>query len=207
MAVVGHPFCRRWADFSGTRAVWVGMVAPFLAVAVAYRKNFQKHLAKKFLWPFIIIFILFAASPFINQGLSYLRVERFKENFWSRAESIYNLNETSNQGRIAMWESSAQFFLTHPWGVGFGNFLVSFSPRKTARVTTSWPTQINARYNLPAKYVSAHSLYLQVLVETGLVGFIFFMAFWWCLLRYFWHFIKHYGKTGLFGLFCRLRPC
>ena len=54
---------------SGTRAVWVGMIAPFLAVAAAYRKNFQKHLAEKFLWPFIIIFVLFALSPLINQGL------------------------------------------------------------------------------------------------------------------------------------------
>lgn len=180
---------------SGTRAVWVGMVAPFLAVAVAYRKNYQKHLATKFLWPFVIIFALFAASPLFNEGLSYLQVRGFQENFLVRAESIYNLNETSNQGRIAMWESSAQFFLTHPWGVGLGNFLVSFSPRQNGESYDQLADAINARYNLPAKYVSAHSLYLQILVETGLVGFIFFMAFWWCLLRYFWHFIKHYRDT------------
>ena len=41
---------------SGTRAVWVGMVAPFGVIAVSYFTGFQKHLSKKFLWPFAIIF-------------------------------------------------------------------------------------------------------------------------------------------------------
>jgi O-antigen ligase len=186
---------------SGTRAVWVGMIAPFLAVVAAYYKNFQKHLAKKFLWPFIIIFILFAVSPFINQGLSYLRVAKFQENFLSRAESIYNLNETSNQGRIAMWKNSGKYFLTHPWGVGFNNFLVSFSGGIKGRSYDQVSAEINARYNLPAKYVSAHSLYLQVLVETGIVGFGLFIAFWVCIIRYFWEFIKNYEKTEDFLIY------
>ncbi|HYV33716.1 MAG TPA: hypothetical protein VE973_02615, partial [Candidatus Limnocylindria bacterium] len=47
---------------SGTRAVWVGMAAPFLAVLVAYHQNYQKHLAKKFILPFILIFVFFALS-------------------------------------------------------------------------------------------------------------------------------------------------
>lgn len=186
---------------SGTRAVWVGMVVPFLAVAQAYSKNFQKHLATKFLWPFIIIFALFGASPIINQGLGYLRVEKFKENFLSRAESIYNLQETSNQGRIAMWESSTLYFLHHPWGIGLGNFLISFSPRQNNESYDQLSSQVNQRYNLPAKYVSAHSLYLQILVETGIIGFIIFAMFWIKLLKYFWHFIKHYEKTEDFLIY------
>lgn len=180
---------------SGTRAVWVGMVLPFLAVAAAYYKNFQKHLAKKFLWPFVIIFALFGLSPFINQGLAYLQVEKFHENFLLRAESIYNLNDSSNQGRIDAWANSAGFFLTHPWGVGFGNFLLSFDSNTAGKNYEEAASQINRRYNLPAKYVSAHSLYFQVLVETGLAGFLIFAAFWICVIKYFWHFVKHYEKT------------
>ena len=186
---------------SGTRAVWVGMVAPFLAVAVAYRKNFQKHLAEKYLWPFIIIFALFAASPLINQGLSYLHVENFQENFLMRAQSIYNINESSNQGRIAMWKSSAEFFITHPWGVGFGNFLLSINPPQNGESYSHLGDEINVRYNLPAKYVSAHSLYLQILVETGLAGFLLFMAFWFCVIKYLWKFIKNYEKTQDFLIY------
>jgi O-antigen ligase len=180
---------------SGTRAVWVGMIAPFLAVVAAYSRNFQKHLAKKYLWPFVIIFALFAASPLINQGLAYLQVQKFQENFLSRAQSIYNLNETSNQGRIQMWLSSARFGFAHPWGIGFGNFLVSLNPNNKSHNYQELANQVDKRYNLPAKDVSAHSLYLQILVETGIVGLAIFAAFWWVILRYFWRFIRHYKNT------------
>jgi O-antigen ligase len=186
---------------SGTRAAWAGMVAPFLAVAVAYRKNFQKHLAEKFLWPFIIIFILFALSPLINIGLNYLRVAQFKENFILRAESIYDINESSNQGRIAMWSNSLKYAVLHPWGVGFGNFLISFNPGSGGESYDQLANQINRRYNLPAKYVSAHSLYLQVLVETGLVGFLIFAGFWVCVIRYLWMFVKHHKNTRDFLIY------
>ncbi len=177
---------------SGTRAVWVGMIAPFGAVIIGYWKNIQKHLAKKYLWPFIIICILFIASPLINEGLSLIRVSVFKENFLARVESIYDFNNISNQGRIQMWENSAKFFVTHPLGVGFGNFIVSFNPGNGSESYAQLSQQIVARYNLPASDVSAHSLYFQVLVETGIIGFGFFVAFWVCVLRYFWKFIKNY---------------
>ena len=179
---------------SGTRAVWVGMVTPFLVVVVGYVYNIQKHLAKRFLLPFAIIFILFAASPLINKGLALLQVHVFKEDFLSRAESIYDFNETSNAGRIAMWKNSAGFFLTHPWGVGFGNFIISFNPNSESQSYSDLAQKINPRYNLPDKYVSAHSLYLQILVETGVVGFTLFAAIWVNMVHYFWKFIKNYSK-------------
>jgi len=186
---------------SGTRAVWVGMIVPFLAVAWAYRRNFQKHLAEKFLWPFIIIFALFAVSPLINKGLHFLRVESFKENFLSRAASIYDLNDTSNRGRIAIWEHSSFFALTHPLGMGFGNFMVSVDGFDGDKTYNEAAGQINERYNLPAKYVSAHSLYLQVLVETGILGFIVFMMFWGRVCWYFWRFVKHYHNKHDFLIY------
>ena len=180
---------------SGTRAVWVGMVLPFLVVIWGYYKNFQKHLARKFLWPFLIIFILFGLSPFINRGLAFLRVEKFQENFLLRAASIYDLNESSNQGRIAIWHNSIRYGALHPWGVGFGNFLISFHPEAQKQTYDDAAKTLNTRYNLPAKYVSAHSLYLQVFVEAGALGFAAFAAFWIAVLSYLWRFIHHYEKT------------
>lgn len=177
---------------SGTRAVWVGMLAPFAAIVIGYWRNIQKHLAKKYLWPFVIIFILFIISPIINKGLDLIRVEAFKENFLARFESIYDLNNSSNAGRIEMWKSSARYFAAHPLGIGFGNFIVSFNPGSDAKTYQQLATQIDKRYNLPASDVSAHSLYFQVLVETGIIGFGFFIAFWVCVIRYFWNFIKNY---------------
>ncbi len=177
---------------SGTRAVWVGMLAPFGAVLFGYFRNIQKHLAKKYLWPFVIIFILFIVSPLINQGLSLVRVGIFKENFLARVQSIYDFNNSSNQGRIEMWKNSSKYFITHPLGIGLGNFIISFNPGGKAKTYDQLAAQINTRYNLPAGNVSAHSLYLQVLVETGILGFGFFVAFWVSVLGYFWKFIKNY---------------
>lgn len=176
---------------SGTRAVWVGMLLPFFIVAWAYFKNFQKHLAKKFIIPFAIIFLLFAISPIINKGLGLLRVGIFRENFISRATSIYDLNDPSNAGRLKIWRESLAFGLRHPFGVGFGNFIVSLNP-DGKRNYNELAGEINERYNLPKKYVSAHSLYLQIFVETGLVGFGIFCWFWIFVVRYLWKFIKHY---------------
>lgn len=180
---------------SGTRAVWVGMALPFLAVVWARFKHFQSHLAWKFLLPFLIIFALFAASPLINRGLGYLRVEKFQENFLERAQSIYDVKETSNQGRLAMWQESSKFFLSHPFGVGFGNFIISITQNNTSKNYDDLANVKNERYNLPSKYVSAHSLYLQILVETGIFGFGLFLFFWVYVLRNFWLFIRNYKNN------------
>ncbi|MFI5205989.1 MAG: O-antigen ligase family protein, partial [Candidatus Paceibacterales bacterium] len=136
-----------------------------------------------------------------NQGLAYIQIEKFQENFLTRAESIYDLKEASNQGRIEMWINSAQFAATHPWGIGFGNFLVSFNPDSQAKTYDQLANQINTRYNLPAKDVSAHSLYLQVLVETGAVGFIIFIAFWVSVIRYLWEFVRYHKNTQDFLIY------
>ena len=179
---------------SGTRAVWVGMLVPFALVVWAYFRNFQRHLAKKFILPFIIILALFAASPLINRGLSYLRVSAFKENFLQRVQSIYDLNDVSNAGRLKIWKESLEFVVRHPLGVGLGNFIVSLADSENLNYT-ELAGEINERYNLPQRYISAHNLYLQILVETGFLGFFAFMAFWFYVIRYFWHFLKHYKNS------------
>jgi O-antigen ligase len=78
--------------------------------------------------------------------------------------------------------------------VGLGNFIVSFSD-VTDKNYNDVCSQIDQTYNLPSKYVSAHSLYLQVLVETGLLGFAAFALFWISVIKYFWNFISTYKKT------------
>ncbi len=180
---------------SGTRAVWVGMLAPFVAIIWAYGKGFQRHLAKKFIWPFIIIFVLFAASPLINLGFNYLRINAFKEEFLSRAQSIYDLQESSNIGRLKIWKESLAFAAKHPFGVGFGNFITSLDNSGQEKTYQDLAGEVNERYNLPQRYVSAHNLYLQVLVETGIVGFLLFCGFWLVMIRAFWRFLMHYKNV------------
>ena len=100
-----------------------------------------------------------------------------------------------------MWGNSSLFALTHPLRVGFGNFIVSFTDYMPEKNYEQLASQINERYNLPGKYVSAHSLYLQVLVEAGVLGFMVFAAFWVSVVRYFWRFVKHYHKIEDFLIY------
>lgn len=188
---------------SGTRAVWVGMLVPFFAICLAWYRNFLKPVAKKFFWSFLMVLVLFTISPLFNKGLEYLRVGgKFQENFVDRARSIYDLNETSNAGRIAIWKDSLRYAAFHPWGVGLKNFIVS--QEKSALGVSSYEdlaNRHNQRYNLPQGYVSAHSLYLQVLVETGLAGLVVFVYFWYRVLEVFRKFLATHKHDNNFLVF------
>ncbi len=177
---------------SGTRAVWVGMLVPFLVVLWGYAKNFQKHLAKKFILPFVIILVLFAISPIINRGLGLLRVG-YKENFITRVKSIYDLEEPSNAGRIQIWKETLAFGIKHPLGVGFGNFITTFG-LATHEEYEQLAGEINERYNLPKRFVSAHNLYLQIFIEAGIFGLGVFMWYVYGIFNAFWQFVKSYKK-------------
>jgi len=186
---------------SGTRAVWVSMIFPLGVTIIAFFLGFHKKVAKKFLWPFAIICILFAISPLVNKGLSYARLgSQFRENFFDRAKSIVSTSEISNQGRILIWKSSTVYALSHPLGVGFGNFISSLTEGKKGSYDELSKT-INERYNLPQKYISAHNLYLQILVETGIIGLGLFCAFLFYIFKTLGLFLKRYHTSDGFLIY------
>jgi O-antigen ligase len=187
---------------SGTRAAWAGMIAPFFAMFYAYWHKFMRTAVKRFFLTFIIIFILFAISPLINKGLNYLRVGGFQEDFLSRVKSIYDINEISNAGRIAIWKNSTSFAVRHLQGVGLGNFIISQVQdlSKTSNFN-DLSSQLNKRYNLPQKYITAHNLYLHILVELGILGLFTFSLFCYKILQKFWQFLKQHKEENGFLIF------
>ncbi len=73
-------------------------------------------------------------------------------------------------GRLLLWQTAIQNFISSPIiGVGWGNFVGPFGPDYPAFL--GWDTQ-----GLP----SAHSTYLQLLAETGILGF---SAFFWLVIK------------------------
>jgi len=77
-----------------------------------------------------------------------------------RALSSFSLGDTSNQGRLALWEQATQFLSQEPWGIGLGNYPLYVLP--------------SAEYRDP---IYAHNLYLDISVDSGLiVGFLW--IFW-----------------------------
>jgi hypothetical protein len=162
---------------SGTRGLWVGMLPAMGLSVAAYFANVMRPVMRKLLLSFLMIILFFAASPLINQGLNWLRVSSFEENFLDRARSIYDLEEHSNVGRLIIWRDSLKYSLIHPLGVGYGNFVVTLVKDVSSEMSfEDVASQKNLRYNLPQKFVSAHSLYLSVLVELGFAGLLILLV-------------------------------
>ena len=167
--------------FSGTRGVWVGMLVPLAVFLFLWlrKKELRSALAVPLLAMTVVV-SAFAVSPIIKVGIHYL-YSGSSDDYFGRVRSIYDTNESSNAGRIAIWKESARLSLRYPLGVGFGNFLEARLGSGAGENGIS--EKINRRYKLPEKYITAHSLYLQTLVELGFVGLILLIWFFLSFLR------------------------
>lgn len=175
--------------FSGTRGLWVGMLAPLVISLLLYAKNVARPVLRKAVLAYLLVIVFFVLSPFINQGLNYVRQAGLEERFLDRAASIYDLQESSNVGRLIIWKDSLIYGIHHPLGVGYGNFIVSLVsdiPEGTSFEQAGEGK--NLRYNLPQKFVTAHSLYLNILVELGILGLLAFGVFCLEFFRRVWKF-------------------
>jgi len=78
--------------------------------------------------------------------------------FNARFQSIFNLNEGSNRGRLENWSQALEVIYSHPLiGVGIGNYPLEIKPA--------------ADYRDP---IYAHSAYLDIAAETGAVNALVF---------------------------------
>ncbi len=179
---------------AGTRGVWVGLLAPLVVAAGAYFGKIARPLLKVTLMVYVLIILLFAASPLINQGLNYIRTYDSDDDTLGRISSIYDLSESSNAGRLEIWKNSVKFAALHPFGVGFGNFVTSLVDKIPEDATYDQvANQENLRYNLPQKFITAHSLYLHLLVELGFAGLLAFILFLWEYAEGLWKFLGQYS--------------
>ncbi len=174
--------------FSGTRGAWVGWLGALAAAlylyfhekmprairimdADDYSRNkdiYGKVLASVLL--FVATVPIAAVMLSVNQDVQLINEGRMlsgekKNALLQRTWSISDLGETSNKGRMEIWSDSVSSFAKHPvMGIGIGNFPLALS-EKTAT------SKMGA---------SAHNIYLEVLVEMGLVGLGIFA---WLLYR------------------------
>lgn len=98
---------------------------------------------------FFIILIIVLASAFIYQNV-----------FVTRLLSSFDLSEGSNVGRLSLWAQSLDLFRQEPlWGHG----LASYAPLIAPSVIGASP-------------ITTHNLYLDILVDLGLIGLFLFLA-------------------------------
>jgi O-antigen ligase len=174
---------------SGTRGAWAGLVVP--AIFWLYMR--YKNISKKELYIFssaFIFFILFVVcSPFVQKIFSDFERGYNSGNFITRAESIYDLQESSNKGRILIWEHTLAYDVKHPvLGSGLGNFVITLNPGSK---DYNYLANTNEKeFNLPGRYITAHDLYLDVLSETGIFGLLAFLLYFWQVCKSHWQEIK-----------------
>lgn len=127
-----------------TRGAYLGVIAAFLAmVFLFWRETRDKKIP--LLLIFSLLLILIPGTPFSG-----------------RFYSSFDLNEGSNQGRLAMWQQANKLGWQNLWqGVGLGNYSLTLDEQ--------------ADYRNP---ITAHNLYLDFFSEMG----VFALTVWLVLI-------------------------
>ncbi len=161
---------------TATRAAWAGILGPFLSALILHFKKIQKAYLNKVFLVLFFVMAFAALLPVFNRGMELIRTGKLEGDFNSRVLSIYNLEGSSNLGRLYIWENSIKSALAKPFGVGLGNFATTVYEGDTPDYGDLSRTKSEA-FNLPYEFVTAHSLYLQILVELGFISLIIFVFF------------------------------
>lgn len=118
---------------------------------------------------------------FIISALSLILFSLVFHNnpFFERALSSFSLLDTSNTGRLEMWERSLESILEKPWGLGLGGYALEVVP--------------SSDYRDP---IYAHNLYLDIAVEMG----VFTLFLWMVWIGISFGEGIRYAKKTLYGL-------
>lgn len=141
--------------FTKIRGAWIslGVISLLLFPMVPVPRKHK-------LW-FAMVMILLAGAVFLNQP-------KLQKSLLEGA----TLQAQSVSERLLMWKSAKNMFLDHPGlGIGLGNFGDLYEQKYIL------PEAKEGRHPHP------HSIYLQTLAETGILGFVAFSAVWGCALR------------------------
>lgn len=112
----------------------------------------------------------------------------FLSPFGTRFFSSFSSHDGSNTERLRLWEESLSFIAARPFfGTGLGNYPLAVKP--------------SASYREP---IYAHNLYLDIALETGIVGLFFFGGFLFLGLARTWRYWKKEGSLLSLALFSSL---
>ncbi|PKK84300.1 MAG: hypothetical protein CVT49_04005 [candidate division Zixibacteria bacterium HGW-Zixibacteria-1] len=110
--------------------------------------------------------VLAVAAVLLVLGIWSVLPDQYRERYMTLS-NVEDINETSS-GRIEIWEAGVKMIADRPiLGVGAGAFVAAAGSG-------------NYGYN---SFMQAHSLYIQLMAETGIIGFIVWFLFIYFLVR------------------------
>lgn len=147
---------------NGSRGIWVAALPTALIAAVMLfwllrrGRSMAAYSARTFFLGFLLLTLLFPVSSYISARANGFGVDNAQlDSAFLRARSILDFDELSNRGRIGIWIQNAKSVVAHPLlGVGIGNTAIA----------------LNENISAARRGASAHNLYLDFAVETGVVG-------------------------------------
>jgi O-antigen ligase len=140
---------------SFSRGAWLAALVGAAAVwAVILLKKEKIPCAKESIFKQFIFYAFIVIIFFFS----------FKPLFFTRFDFTNRLESMSILTRESQVKESLEIWKNHPFfGVGLGNYTLTLYQKKS---------------NLPVwQYQPVHNMYLMILAETGIVGFLIFMTF------------------------------
>lgn len=152
------------AFFNGSRSNIVAMavtgVAMFVPLAVSGRKAGRLQRAVGI--TLCVLAVMLVATIFVRSGTSMVTAT------------------ASTGNRTPIWMAATRIFLDYPWlGVGPGNYMLAMLDGGYARYLPWYPANTGG-------VEQAHNLPIQVAAETGALGLLCLLAFFWWMVRACW---------------------
>lgn len=146
--------------------IGIGFLFFFLWNLISNEKSVShRGLKHSVIFAILFSFVCLFIQFFISEELLSIVVER-----------LLNLSLESSGGRLDVWQANLKIFLDYPiFGVGLDSTLL-------------YPEY----YSAEAPVLMAHNLFLQVLVETGIIGFVVFLWIVWVPCNLIWRARYHY---------------
>lgn len=126
---------------SYSRGAWLAAIVAFIGL-LAYKW-------RRFLWVAVsgLILVIFLGPPLVSK----------------RMNSVFDVNEMNIKNRLAVWNNSVAIVMERPiLGMGLGTFTEAYSDRYAEILPVPEEESRMIRH--------AHNLYLQIVMETGLLG-------------------------------------
>ena len=150
---------------TSNRQSWLGQGLSLLAFGFLAKVPWKKFLTILMV-AIIIVGVVMALSPQVNE-----RMRKFADR-----------NDQSKTDRISMWKTAIHEFVDHP--------VIGVGPRNSAVIDYKYIRSDRKDRRLPLAH--PHNTYLQLLAETGMVGFIVYVLLYGFIILAFY---KQYRRT------------
>jgi O-antigen ligase len=156
--------------FSFSRGVWLSFIAA-VGFLLLQRSEGVQHKRILIIGGAIALLIVLLSVPYASDLIT------------SRVKSAVNLRYAANKERLLRWGTAFIMFTRHPiTGCGYGSF--AFSYVNDPAIVGTYLSQFG---------MGAHSEYLQILAETGLIGFLTWM---WVIISFFLYGFRLLRRLG-----------